>query len=47
MKRFSWKKAVSLVVALALVIGVFHFGKSVSAETSADAAASAALSGRG
>ncbi|MBR5968093.1 MAG: VWA domain-containing protein, partial [Lachnospiraceae bacterium] len=43
MKRFSWKKMMSLVVALALVVGVLHFGTRVSAETEADAAATAAL----
>lgn len=32
MKRFSWKKLMSLVVALALVVGVLHFGTSVSAD---------------
>ena len=42
MKRFSWKKLMSLVVALALVVGVLHFGTRVSA--GADAGASAALS---
>ena len=32
MKKFSWKKIVSLVVAIALVVSVAHFGTRVSAD---------------